>query len=94
MNTSFFTQKTPKELNMLLAGRIANIRRRRKISQKALSTKSGVSLGSLKRFEQTGEISLLSLSKLAIALELDKELESLFENAPFLSIEEIINEQN
>ena len=94
MNTLIFTKKTPKELNMILADRIAKIRKRRKISQKALSAKSGVSLGSLKRFEQTGEISLLSLSKIAIALEIDGELESLFENVPFLSIEEIINEQN
>lgn len=94
MNTLIFTKKTPKELNMILANRIVKIRKRRKISQKVLSAKSGVSLGSLKRFEQTGEISLLSLSKIAIALEIDGELESLFENVPFLSIEEIINEQN
>lgn len=94
MNNLFLNQKTPNELNKLLAARIIKIRKRRKLSQKALSTKSGVSLGSLKRFEQTGEISLLSFSKLAIALEIDDELESLFENVPFLSIEEVINEQD
>lgn len=75
---------------MLLAERISRLRKRRKISQKVLSAKSGVSLGSLKRFEQTGEISLLSLSKLAVALEIDGELESLFEHVPFSSIEEVI----
>lgn len=94
MDINFLTQKTPTELNMILAKRIANIRKRRKISQKELSEKSGVSLGSLKRFERTGEISLLSFSKLAIALEIDSELETLFENAPFLSIEEVIRGQN
>ena len=94
MNTIFLKQKTPNELNKMLAERIIKIRKRRKLSQKKLSAKSGVSLGSLKRFEQTGEISLLSFSKLAIALEIDNELESLFENVPFLSIEEVINEQN
>lgn len=94
MNTIFLKQKTPNELNKMLAERIVKIRKRRKLSQKKLSAKSGVSLGSLKRFEQTGEISLLSFSKLAIALEIDNELESLFENVPFLSIEEVINEQN
>ncbi len=94
MNNIFLKQKTPNELNKMLAERIVKIRKRRKLSQKKLSTKSGVSLGSLKRFEQTGEISLLSFSKLAIALEIDNELESLFENVPFLSIEEVINEQN
>ena len=91
MNT--LSQKTPSELNSLLAHRISDIRKRRKLSQKALSIKSGVSLGSLKRFEQTGDISLISFSKLAIALELDSELENLFTNIPFQSIEEIINGQ-
>lgn len=94
MNTIFLKQKTPNELNKMLAERIVKIRKRRKLSQKKLSAKSGVSLGSLKRFEQTGEISLLSFSKLAIGLEIDNELESLFENVPFLSIEEVIHEQN
>ena len=94
MNNIFLKQKTPNELNKMLAERIVKIRKRRKLSQKKLSAKSGVSLGSLKRFEQTGEISLLSFSKLAIALEIDNELESLFENVPFLSIEEVIHEQN
>ena len=51
-------------------------------------------MGSLKRFEQSGEISLLSLTKIAVALELGNEMESLFEEAPFLSIEEVIHDKN
>ncbi|MCI9359622.1 MAG: helix-turn-helix domain-containing protein [Hungatella sp.] len=35
----------------MIAGRIRQIRKRRKLSQKKLSEKSGVSLGSVKRFE-------------------------------------------
>lgn len=94
MNDILFSKKTPAELNKQIAERLKNIRRRRKISQKKLSEKSGVSLGSLKRFESTGDISLISLTKLAYALDLENELESLFENVPFLSIEELINEEN
>ena len=52
-----------------------------------------MSLGSVKRFESTGEISLKSLIKIAIALEIDDELSELFAEVPFLSIEEIINGQ-
>lgn len=89
-----FERKLPGEINKLIAERIRRIRKRRKISQKRLSKKSGVSLGSVKRFEQSGEISLLSLTKIAIALEIDKELEHLFEDVPPLSIEEILNEQD
>ena len=91
MNTNFsFLQKTPGEIQTLIAGRIRMIRRRRKISQKKLSELSGVSLGSLKRFEQSGEVSFLSLIKIATALGLNRELEHLFEDVPPLSIEEII----
>ena len=52
-----------------------------------------MSLGSLKRFEQSGEISLRSFTKLAIALEVEEELELLFSQVPFDSIEEVINGQ-
>ena len=58
-----------------------------------IAQKIGVSLGSLKRFEQSGEISLQSLTKIAIALDVENELEDLFNNVPFASIEEVINEQ-
>lgn len=95
MNTSFsFLRKTPPEIERQIAERIRSIRKRRKISQQKLSKLSGVSLGSLKRFEQSGEISLLSLIKIAIALDISEELERLFADAPPLSIEEIINAGN
>lgn len=86
-------QKTWTEINNDIAQKIARLRKRKKITQKQLATRSGVSLGSLKRFEQSGEISLQSLTKIAIALDVENELEDLFDNVPFASIEEVINEQ-
>lgn len=86
-----FNETTPGDINKKIAERIRAIRKRRKISQKELGEKSGVSLGSVKRFEQSGEISLLSLTKIAIALELDDEMKNLFTDVPFQSIEEIKN---
>lgn len=88
------TNTTPKDINKLIAGRIRNIRRRRKISQQELGEKAGVSLGSVKRFEQTGEISLMSLTKITIALGLDDEMKNLFADVPFQSIEEIKNAED
>lgn len=84
-----FNEITPGDINKKIAERIRAIRKRRKISQKELGEKSGVSLGSVKRFEQSGEISLLSLTKIAIALEIDDEMKNLFTDVPFQSIEEI-----
>lgn len=86
-------QKTWIEINNDIAQKIVRLRKRKKITQKQLAARSGVSLGSLKRFEQIGEISLQSLTKIAIALDVENELEGLFDNVPFASIEEIINEQ-
>ena len=87
-------QKTWNEIDNDIANRMVKLRKRRKIPQKALAAKSGVSLGSIKRFEQSGEISLQSLTKLAIALEVEGELDTLFDSVPFQSIEEVINEQD
>lgn len=39
------------------------------LTQEGLANRSGVSLGSIKRFESSGEISLKSLLKLAVILE-------------------------
>lgn len=94
MNTFNFLQKSPYEINQLIAKRIRRLRKQKKLSQALLSERSGVSLGSIKRFEQTGEISLTSLTKIAVALDVTHELESLFEDLPILSIEEIINGNN
>lgn len=86
-------QKTWTEINNDIAQKIVRLRKRKKITQKQLAARSGVSLGSLKRFEQSGEISLQSLTKIAMALDVENELEDLFNNVPFASIEEVINEQ-
>lgn len=90
---NILNQKTSTEINIEIAKRMVMLRKRKKITQKGLAVKAGVSLGSLKRFEQTGEISLHSFTKLAIALEVEEELDSLFCNVPFNSIEEVINGQ-
>ena len=83
--------ETAEELDMKLAQRVRNIRRRRKISQEELSRMSGVSYGSVKRFEATGKISLLSLTKLA--LDMADELRELFTQVPYRNIQEVIDER-
>lgn len=84
--------ETAEELDMKLAQRVRNIRRR-KISQEELSRMSGVSYGSVKRFEATGKISLLSLTKLAMALDMADELRELFTQVPYRNIQEVIDER-
>lgn len=90
MNNQFLKQKTPNEIAKSLADKIKEHRKKLKISQEMLSQKSGVSLGSIKRFETKYEISLQSFIKITIALDLDKDLEKLFTQKTYASIDEII----
>lgn len=82
--------ETTEEIIKNLANRLKAIRKSRKISQQELSIISNVSLGSIKRFELTGEISLYSLVKLCNALDLTYEIDNLFKEVRFNSIEEVI----
>ena len=84
--------ETAEDLDRKLAQRIRNIRKRRSISQEKLSSMSGVSYGSVKRFEATGQISLISLTKIAMALDIADELRSIFTQVPYKNIQEVINE--
>ena len=87
-----FLWETPEELDQKLAQRVRKIRKRRSITQEKLASISGVSYGSIKRFETTGQISLLSLTKIAIALDLADELRNIFTQVPYKDIQEVINE--
>lgn len=82
------------EKQLEIAKRFVKIRKNKKVSQERLSTLSGVSYGSIRRFEKTGDISLSSLVKIALALQLYDDLDNLFKNQKeYTSIEEIINDQ-
>ena len=84
--------ETAEELDQKLAQRVRNIRKRRSISQERLASMSGVSYGSIKRFETSGQISLISLTKIAIALDIADDIRNLFTTVPYRDIQEVINE--
>ena len=88
-----YVWETAEELDQKIAERLRIIRKRRSISQEKLSDISGVSHGSIKRFEATGQISLISLTKIATALGVADELRELFTDVPYRNIQEVINER-
>ena len=82
------------EKQLEIAKRFVAIRKNRKVSQQRLSVLSGVSYASIRRFEKTGDISLSSLVKLALSLQLYDDLDNLFKtHQEYKTIEEIINDQ-
>ena len=63
-----FVWETPSDVAQNLAKRLRNVRKRKKITQKELALRSNVSYASLRKFEETGQISLNSLIKLCMEL--------------------------
>ena len=61
--------QTPSTIMQKLKKRFKQKRLFFELTQEGLANRSGVSLGSVKRFESSGEISLKSLLKLAMILE-------------------------
>ena len=79
------------DIKQRLAQRIRARRREAKISQVELALRSGVSLGSIKRFENSGEISLSNLLRIATVLKYETDFDKLFERKNYQTLDEIIN---
>lgn len=90
---NYYIWETPEEIDLVVAGNAKKLRKRLGISQQKLSEMSGVSYASVKRFEATGNISFISLTKIAIALDAVNGIKEIFTKVPYKSIQEVINEQ-
>lgn len=87
-----YVWETAEEIDLALAERARKIRKRRGLSQEDLSKRCGVSFGSIKRFETTGKISLVSLTKIAMELDCVDDIKNMFTKAVYRNIQEVINE--
>ena len=72
-----------------LVNRVRARRKELKISQKDLAFKSGVSYGSIRRFETTGEISLKSLIRIAKVLNSLEDFNELFVHTQITNLKDI-----
>ncbi|MEM8523194.1 MAG: helix-turn-helix transcriptional regulator [Bacteroidota bacterium] len=75
---NYSVSKLPTDVLQETAQKHRALRKQMQLSQADLAERSGVSLGSLKRFEQTGKISFEHLLKLAHVLGRLPEFEQLF----------------
>ena len=66
---------------------------RHNLTQKELAERSGVSLSSLKRFEQKSQISLENLLKIAVTLDAVESFEKLFSDIKKNTLNEYLNEK-
>lgn len=87
---------SPSEILLELARQAQQKRLAYNLSQKSLSDQTGVSLGTLKKFERSGKISLESLLKIALVLNSLEEFLELFKPTTpqnFINLDELISEK-
>lgn len=81
-----------KSLDETLYDLVAREQKRRKemkITQRDLAKRTGVSYGSIRRFETTGNISLYGLIKIANALDCLDDFQSLFKEKEITDLKEL-----
>ncbi len=77
-----------------LVSKTQQLRKDRGVSQLELAKRSGVSFGSIKRFETTGQISLESLLKLAYFFDRLDDFTSVFQtNTDLKTIEKLFSDK-
>ena len=84
----------PEDIDRKLAERVQMVRERKFITQEELSGLSNVSYGSIKRFEASGRITLLSLTKIAMALDCTDELRNIFTKFPYWDMQDVVDANN
>lgn len=87
---SLLDEPLPGEVAAAIAERMVARRKERGLSQVALAKASGVSLGSLRRFEQIHEISLGSLLAIAFALGCEADFDALFATPHYNTLEDVM----
>ncbi len=87
--------KLPSDILKEISENHKKLRKSLKISQAELAARSGVSLGTIKRFESTGQIALESLLKLAYLLNALQDFEGVFKREETLAnIEKLFTIKN
>ncbi|MCP4119072.1 MAG: helix-turn-helix transcriptional regulator [Desulfobacteraceae bacterium] len=84
-----YSLHTPEEISQTLAARLKELRLQKRWKRQTLAERSGVTEASLKRFEQTGKVSMENFLKLVFALGRLDEMGALLQPAAARSIKEL-----
>ncbi len=89
MMTFKFERMTPQQTQEKVRQSARSLRLAHNMTQKDLAEKSGVPLSTLKRFEQSGEVSLSAILAIAGALDTLETFEDLFPKPPATSLDQL-----
>lgn len=84
--------ETPLELAQAIAQRAKQRRTALRLTQSELAQKAGLSLSTLRRFEQTGQISLEGLLRIAFALDSMEDFKALFAPQSWATMDDMLNQ--
>ncbi|MDE6586658.1 MAG: helix-turn-helix domain-containing protein [Clostridia bacterium] len=86
--SDFVEAQTVQSVTEQLVEREKRRRKKMQLSQKDLAEKSGVTYASIRRFESIGEISFISLLKIALALDCLDDFNDVFNTAVVRSLKD------
>jgi transcriptional regulator with XRE-family HTH domain len=89
-NILTFNGNTMEDLAIGIAERVKQRRLELNLTQQGLALRSGVSFGSYRRFETSGEISLKSLIRLSFTLGMSDDFTRLFSEPQYLSMDDML----
>jgi len=93
MDAMISVNNSPESLTQALAERVRHHRLRLDFTQQGLADRSGVPLGTLKKFERTGALSLLAFIKLVTTLRMEGEIEMLLAKDPeFETLDQVLKQ--
>lgn len=81
----------PMEIQKEIARKEKARRKDKGLTQEELARRAGLSLASLRRFEQTGEISFASLVRIGSVLDYEKAFLDLFAPLEYQTMKELLN---
>jgi len=88
-----FKMLSSEEISGELANRLKRRRLVRNLTLEGLAARSGVALGTLKKFEATGRIALPSFIRLVVALDDASALEGLLKDADYRSLDDVLKSE-
>ena len=80
----------PADIAADLAKRLRTRRLTRNLTQEGFARRSGVALGTLKKFERSGAISLVSFIRMVVALGEEAALEQLLADQEFETLDQLL----
>ncbi len=91
-NILVLSGNNPNEVAMQIAARVRQRRLELDLTQEGMAARAGLTFATYRRFEQTGEISLKGLLRVAFALDSLSDFDALFSQRKYQTLDDVIND--